>query len=136
MNPSLPVETSTHESETVMPISPIAILPIVTNRLQLVSLSLEYLRALCDRDARDGNSVLLKGESRFTVPADSGLYNNPWVARRLRLIEDDPKQHPWMYRAIVRKSDSVMVGHISFHHKAPDPDLLEYSEERAVFSPL
>ena len=24
-----------------------------------------------------------------------------------------------------------MLGHISFHHKAPDPDLLEYSERGA-----
>lgn len=33
-----------------------------------------------------------------------------------------------MYRAIVRKSDRRWIGHISFHHKAPDPDLRAYVE--------
>ena len=36
-------------------------------------------------------------------------------------------QQPWMYRAIVRKHDNQMVGFISFHHKAPDPELLAYA---------
>nr|MCH9687218.1 GNAT family N-acetyltransferase [Deltaproteobacteria bacterium] len=35
----------------------------------------------------------------------------------------DPSQHPWMYRAIVRRHDGELLGHVSFHHKAPDPDL-------------
>jgi len=33
-----------------------------------------------------------------------------------------------MYRAIVRKEDSEMVGYTSFHHAFPDPDLAQYSE--------
>ncbi len=28
-----------------------------------------------------------------------------------------------MYRAILRRSDGELLGHFSFHHKAPDPDL-------------
>lgn len=55
------------------------------------------------------------------------MIGNPWVERRLKMIEDDPSQHPWMYRAIIQKASNTMVGFISFHHKAPDPDLQEYS---------
>jgi len=43
------------------------------------------------------------------------------------MIAADAAQHPWMDRAIVRKDDNLMVGYIGFHHKAPDPDLLQYS---------
>ncbi len=43
------------------------------------------------------------------------------------MIEDDQEQHPWMYRAVVTKDENRMVGYISFHHKVPDPDLLEHS---------
>lgn len=43
------------------------------------------------------------------------------------MIAMDPEQLPWLYRAIVMKEENTMIGHISFHHKAPDPDLFEYS---------
>lgn len=31
----------------------------------------------------------------------------------------------------MRKDDNQMVGHISFHHMAPDPDLVEYAQAAA-----
>ncbi len=65
------------------------------------------------------------------VAPECSLLGHQSIERRLALIDADSEQHPWMYRAIVRKDDNLMVGHISFHHKAPDPDLLVYSDNAA-----
>jgi hypothetical protein len=95
---------------------------IETNRLQLISMTTACLQALFAGDYQQAQAV-----GGFVVSQDCALLKDDWVGRRLSLIAADPEQHPWMYRAIVRKSDNVMVGHISFHHKAPDPFYLEYS---------
>jgi RimJ/RimL family protein N-acetyltransferase len=99
---------------------------ILTNRLKLISLARECLLAMLN-----GDYVTAGAFCEFTVSPDSSLLRHSSIQRRLAMIERDPDQHPWMYRAIVRKSDNVMVGHISFHHKAPDPDLIEYSGHAA-----
>ncbi len=98
------------------------IAPIDTKRLNLVSMSLEVLRLVMHGDFAGAG-----GEGGFSIPADCSLLGKKWVAHRLGLIEADPLQHPWMYRAMVRKTDKQMVGFISFHHKAPDPDLADFS---------
>jgi RimJ/RimL family protein N-acetyltransferase len=95
---------------------------ILTDRLQLISLTSECLRALFN-----GDYVGAGVYGGFIVSSECSLLRHSSIQRRLGMIEKDPGQHPWMYRAIVRKCDTVMVGHISFHHKAPDPDLSEYS---------
>ena len=76
---------------------------------------------------RDGNIGGAEAAGGFVIAPDCSLSGKVWVEHRLKMIEEDPGQRPWMYRAIVRKSDNVMVGYISFHHKVPDPDLLGYS---------
>jgi len=96
---------------------------ILTDRLRLILLSTEVLRAF-----RDGEYLQAGAAGGFKVTPYCPLLRHSSIRRRLDMIEEDPEQHPWMYRAIVRKDDGVMVGHISFHHKAPDPDLLEYSD--------
>lgn len=95
---------------------------ILTSRLELISLSTECLRAMLKGDYT--KAAVAGG---FNVSSNCSLLRHPSINRRLDLINKDTEQHPWMYRAIVRKDDNYMVGHISFHHKAPDPDLLEYS---------
>jgi RimJ/RimL family protein N-acetyltransferase len=100
--------------------------PILTNHLMLISLTSECLRAMLNgENARAGAS------GGFIVSPECSLLRHSSIEHRMGMIEKDPEQHPWMYRAIVRKWDNVMVGHISFHHKAPDPDLLEYSSNAA-----
>ena len=96
---------------------------ILTNRLKLISLTTECLRAF-----QDGEHIQAGATGGFKVTPDCPLLGHSSIQRRLNMMNRDPQQHPWMYRAIVRKEDNVMVGHISFHHKAPDPDLLEYSD--------
>jgi len=93
-----------------------------TGRLKLVSMTVPVLRSLIAGDCAGAEAA-----GGFKIPADCSLLGKKWVAHRLGLIEADPLQHPWMYRAMVRKTDNLMVGFISFHHKAPDPDLAEFS---------
>jgi RimJ/RimL family protein N-acetyltransferase len=47
------------------------------------------------------------------------------------MIEEDPAQQPWLNRAIIRRHDGLVAGYISFHHSAPDPQLLEYADHGA-----
>jgi ribosomal-protein-alanine N-acetyltransferase len=97
--------------------------PIETDRLVLVSMTTRFLRALFENDLDRAQSSV-----EFAVSRPCSLAGSAFIERRLELIEKDRSQHPWMYRAVVRKTDQQMLGHISFHHKAPDPDLLDYSE--------
>ena len=99
---------------------------VLTDRLKLMLLTTDCLRAFL------GGEYLQAGAlGGFKVTSECTLLGHASLRRRLAMIEADPEQHPWMYRAIVRKDDNLMVGHISFHHKAPDPDLLVYSDNAA-----
>jgi RimJ/RimL family protein N-acetyltransferase len=100
--------------------------PIETDRLLLMSMSERFLRALSQNDLDAAQSSV-----EFTVSRPCSLAGSPFIETRLALIERDPSQRAWMYRAVVRKTDKQMLGHISFHHKAPDPDLLAYSKRAA-----
>jgi RimJ/RimL family protein N-acetyltransferase len=97
--------------------------PIETARLVLFSMTTRFLRALFENDLDRAQSSV-----EFAVSRPCSLGGSAFIERRLELIEQDRSHHPWMYRAVVRKTDQQMLGHISFHHKAPDPDLLAYSE--------
>jgi RimJ/RimL family protein N-acetyltransferase len=99
---------------------------VLTNRLKLILLTTECLCAFFR-----GEYLRASALGGFTVAPECTLLGHPSMKRRLAMISADSEQHPWMYRAIVRKDDNLMVGHISFHHKAPDPDLLVYSNNAA-----
>lgn len=99
---------------------------IGTARLRLVSLPVGCLEAF-----RAGDREGAEEAGGFTVPPDSSLLGDEWIDRRLRMIADDPRQLEWLYRAIVRRSDNLMLGFINFHHMAPDPDLARYSANGA-----
>jgi [ribosomal protein S5]-alanine N-acetyltransferase len=99
---------------------------IETGRLRLVSMTVECLRLMLDGEPEKAGA-----SGGFGVPPDCALLGSPRIQRRLDMMEKDPEQHPWMYRAIVLKRNNAMVGYISFHHKGPDPDLLGYSSRAA-----
>jgi ribosomal-protein-alanine N-acetyltransferase len=94
---------------------------INTARLRLVSLGIDFLRA-----AVAGDLPQLRTLVDFSICDPCSLIGRSWIDRRIQMIEEDPAPHPWMNRAIVRKEDNQMVGHINFHHKDPDPYLLEH----------
>jgi RimJ/RimL family protein N-acetyltransferase len=95
---------------------------IETNRIRLPLIGVATLQALFE-----GNIRAAQKTADFLIDEDCPLLGEYWVGQRLKLIEADPSQHEWMYRAVVRKTDGQMVGHISFHHKAPDPTFAQYS---------
>lgn len=97
--------------------------PIESARLRLDSLSIEFLQFM-----EAGDLAQARASVDYAIPDGCALFKRAWLARRIRMIEEDPLQHPWLNRAIVRKEDNQMVGNICFHHKAPDPHLLDYTE--------
>jgi len=99
-----------------------AISPIETTRLRLVAMSTAVLRLMMQ--GRFDEAARVCG---FAVPENCSLGGQSWVGNRIRMIEEDASQHPWMNRAIVRREDNQMIGNISFHHKAPDPHLFDYA---------
>jgi hypothetical protein len=75
---------------------------IETERLRLISLPITCLRFLLAGDHPSAQGVV-----DFTLPKYISLLERPWIERRLRLIEEDPTQHLWMYvrlfeRAIIQ----------------------------------
>lgn len=88
----------------------------------LRSMSLPFLRLIVE-----GKCEVAQETCGFIMPPGTPLPGGLWLKRRITLIEHDGEQHSWMYRAIIRKDDKRMVGYINFHHKAPDPDLLDFS---------
>lgn len=96
---------------------------IETPRLRLVSMSAQLLRLLIEEKLEEARNV-----TGFGLP-DSCPVSELWVNRSLRMTGEDPEQRFWMiHRAIVRKENNKMIGHIRFHHKPPDPDLQNYSK--------
>jgi RimJ/RimL family protein N-acetyltransferase len=96
--------------------------PIETERLTLLSLSVRFLRALSEQGQTEAQKLV-----DYCIPSNCLLSSHRQITHRINLIENDPAQHPWMYRAMITKEDPTMVGFISFHHKAPDPDLCDHS---------
>src|SRR5690606_16352937 len=65
--------------------------PIESDRLQLVSMSLEFLRLIIARRFDAAQEI-----SDFGLPSEPSLADKLWLKRRIRMVEDDPTQHPWM----------------------------------------
>ncbi len=96
--------------------------PIKTERLTLHSLSVPFLRLILGGRISEARKLV-----DYEVSNDCWLSRHRQISSRIRMIETDPAQHAWMYRAVVLREENKAVGYISFHHKAPDPELSGYS---------
>ncbi|MFV9503531.1 MAG: GNAT family N-acetyltransferase [Oscillochloridaceae bacterium umkhey_bin13] len=84
---------------------------ITSARLDLVPLTAECLAACLD-DQREQAAGLL-GASFATE-----WWEQPEVmSLRLATLRNDPAQLPWLIRAIVRRTDRLMIGHIGGHDR-------------------
>lgn len=83
--------------------------PIDGALLRLVLLQPDVLRALGEDDI--AKAAMLTGMAF----ADSWADAQDVITMRLGDIERDPAYLPWSLRAIVRKQDQRVVGHIGFH---------------------
>jgi RimJ/RimL family protein N-acetyltransferase len=92
--------------------------PIASARLDLVSLSPEFLDAALAGDSAEASRLL-----GAHVPADwPDLRDTTSVF--LERLRADAALSPWSLRAIVLRAERRMVGHIGFH-SAPTPDGVE-----------
>jgi [ribosomal protein S5]-alanine N-acetyltransferase len=90
---------------------------IVTSRLSLVAMDTDVLSALA-RGAPAHAASLLQVQIGDECDLSAEL-----AQLRLAQLRSDPGLGDWLLRTIIRRSDSVMIGHIGFHSR-PDPDYL------------
>lgn len=98
---------------------------IHSERLDLVPLTPEFLRAFLDHDLAEAARIL-------GAPLPEGLLDSTDVmALRQQQLEADPSLQPWLLRAIVLRDRREMIGHIGFH-TAPGAEYLEPYSPGAV----
>jgi ribosomal-protein-alanine N-acetyltransferase len=83
---------------------------IQTDRLDLVSMTPEFLRASIDGDVAEASRIL-----QISLPADWPGENRPNLLIRLKQLENDPALQPWLTRAMRLQATGAMVGMIGFH---------------------
>ena len=84
---------------------------IVTPRLRLVSMPLEFMRASLEGRLDDAARLL-----QVQLPADWPAGAEHALGLRTAQLEADPMSQPWLLRAIVLSGPAaVMVGRIGFH---------------------
>ena len=94
---------------------------IHSERLDLISLTPAFLRAMLEHDLAGAGRIL-------GVPIPEGLLDSTDVmALRLKQLEVDPTLQPWLLRAMVLRECCVMVGHIGFHTAPGDEYLRPYA---------
>lgn len=110
---------------------------ITTERLELRTMTADQLEATLRGDLAEAE--LLGG---FTLadewPGESTRLVRHWIDA----LRAEPAREPWMARAMVRRSDRLMIGHIGFHDRpgaaylerwAPGADAVEIGY--TVFEP-
>lgn len=95
---------------------------VAAPRLLLRSFSVEALQAGLRGDADELRRRL------GATPADEWLAEQELMALRLSDLADDPGYAPWSVRAMLRREDLAMVGHINFHTRPGHPYLQGYGD--------
>jgi RimJ/RimL family protein N-acetyltransferase len=106
---------------------------ILSDRLELVSVSPEILEALLDGRAEDA-ARLMDGELANGWPGG----HEGFFKLRLDQMQRDPPIQPWLIRGLVLRDGRAVVGHAGFHgppgvNGKRDPDAVELGYE--VFEP-
>ena len=101
--------------------------PLHTRRLVLLPLGASLMTAILDGHA---STVACEIGDCDLSDWDDAL---AMLRQRRSDLAADSSLAPWVPRAIVRRSDGVVIGHINFH-SAPDPDYLRPHVEGAVES--
>lgn len=95
---------------------------VLTERLELRTMGAEFLEASLSGEL--GRAAALVS---FTLvpdwPGESARILRHWIDA----LRDDPAREPWMARAIVRRSDGLMVGRVGFHDRPGAPDLEQWA---------
>ena len=98
---------------------------VVSDRLNLVPLSLELMEALQRGDLESAQQL-----ARYRVPADWPEVMESVLRFRIPLARAQPETLPLLLRAMVLRADpEVVVGRIGFHGAADDSGMLEIGYE-------
>ena len=101
---------------------------IRSERLDLISMTPEFLRASLARDGREAARLL-----RLRLPAGWPAGDADVLALRLVQLERDPALQPWLLRAIAHRGTGTVVGHIGFHAAPGSENLRPYSARGVEF---
>jgi RimJ/RimL family protein N-acetyltransferase len=100
---------------------------IFTERLDLISLGADFLRASLQR-----NYAAAEALAGLSIPPE--WYDcRDYIALRLGQIEADPALEEWLVRAIGLKSTRAMVGYLGFHDRPGAEYLKDLSPGGAEF---
>lgn len=99
---------------------------IETDRLSLVPMTPDFLRASLSRDREEAEALL-----GADLPADWPLGVEDLISMRLADLEEDPELQPWLLRAMILRGTRSMVGYAGFH-SAPGPAYLQEISPGAV----
>lgn len=99
---------------------------IETDRLALVPMTPDFLRASLSRDREEAEALL-----GADLPGDWPLGVEDLLGMRLADLEEDPALQPWLLRAMILHGTRTMVGYAGFH-SAPGPAYLQEISPGAV----
>jgi ribosomal-protein-alanine N-acetyltransferase len=103
------------------PRTSVSVPPVHTRRLELVSLSPEFIDSVLG--GRRGEAESACG---INLPADWPADDERFLRLRLSDMRTNPGIQPWLMRAMVLKDDGrTMAGHIGFHGPPSDSDVAE-----------
>lgn len=86
---------------------------IEADRLELVLLTPEIMEALVEGRHADAEQL-----TRIAIPREwPDEHDARFLRFRLKQVGEDVEQEPFLARAIARREDGTMVGHIGFHGK-------------------
>ena len=92
--------------------------PILTDRLELVSMTPDFYRACLRGDMPEAERLL-----GLSIPEGWPGEMADVLKMRLEQLELDPNVQPWLLRAMTLRGTTAMIGHIGFH-TAPGPEYL------------
>lgn len=103
------------------------LLPIESDRLALVSMSPDFLKASLQDDRAAASHIL--GASISPEWFDE----QDLIRLRLADLDSDPLYQQWSLRAIVLRARQHMIGHIGFHSRPHPPYLAEIAPSGIEF---
>ena len=85
--------------------------PIASARLDLLSMSPEFIGALLDGDREEAATII-----GIDLP-DGWPDDNTWGFLRMRLgqLQSEPDSQQWLGRALVERESRAMIGYAGFH---------------------
>lgn len=96
---------------------------IESDHLKLAVMEPAFLEASLANDGEKAEQIL------GTRPHPEWLAARDLIEIRLAQLQQDPTLQPWLLRAIIRRDEPTMIGHIGFHTKPAADYLRDYAPQ-------